>query len=44
LQVADLLITFANSYDCASAYTDEIRVVRFNKFLDSAASQAEREM
>ena len=44
LQVSDLLSTFAGSYDCASAYTDEIRVARFFKLLDDAASQAEREM
>jgi hypothetical protein len=44
LQVSDLLSTFAGSYDCASAYTDEIRLTRWFKCLDSAASQAEREM
>jgi len=44
LQVSDLLNTFANSYDCASAYTDEIRVARWYALLDKAASQAEREM
>jgi hypothetical protein len=44
LQVSDLLSTFAGSYDCASAYTDEIRLTRWYKYLDAAASQAEREM
>jgi hypothetical protein len=44
LQVSDLLNTFANSYDCSSAYTDEIRVARWWACLDKAASQAEREM
>jgi hypothetical protein len=44
LQVSDLLNTFAGSYDCASAYTDEIRVARWWACLDKAASQAEREM
>jgi hypothetical protein len=44
LQVSDLLNTFANSYDCQSAYTDEIRVARWYALLDKAASQAEREM
>jgi hypothetical protein len=44
LQVSDLLSAFVNSYDCASAYTDEIRVARFYKLLDTTASQAEREM
>jgi len=44
LQVSDLLISFANSYDCQSAYTDEIRVARWWKCLDAAATQAEREM
>jgi len=44
LQVSDLLNTFAGSYDCSSAYTDEIRVARWYKCLDAAASQAEREM
>jgi DNA-binding MarR family transcriptional regulator len=44
LQVSDLLETFANSYDCTSAYTDEIRVSRWYAQLDKAASQAEREV
>jgi len=44
LQVSDLLNTFAGSYDCSSAYTDEIRVTRWYALLDKAASQAEREM
>ena len=44
LQVSDLLEGFASSYDCSSAYTDVIRVARFYKLLDSAASQAEREI
>jgi hypothetical protein len=44
LQVSDLLNTFAGSYDCSSAYTDEIRVARWWACLDKAASQAEREM
>ena len=44
LQVSDLLSQFANSYDCISAYTDEIRVARWYALLDKAASQAEREM
>jgi hypothetical protein len=44
LQVSDLLNTFAGSYDCSSAYTDEIRVARWWACLDAAASQAEREM
>jgi hypothetical protein len=44
LQVSDLLNTFAGSYDCSSAYTDEIRVARWYALLDKAASQAEREM
>ena len=44
LQVKDLLESFASSYDCQSAYTDDVRVARFYKCLDSAASQAEREM
>lgn len=44
LQVSDLLNTFAGSYDCSSAYTDEIRIARWWACLDKAASQAEREM
>jgi hypothetical protein len=44
LQVSDLLNTFAGSYDCSSAYTDEIRVTRWYALLDKAASQSEREM
>jgi len=44
LQVSDLLNTFAGSYDCSSAYTDEIRVARWWACLDKAASQAEKEM
>jgi len=44
LQVSDLLTGFAGSYDCSSAYTDEIRVARWWAYLDKAASQAEREM
>jgi hypothetical protein len=44
LQVSDLLNSFANSYDCQSAYTDEIRVARWWACLDKAASQAEREL
>jgi alkylated DNA nucleotide flippase Atl1 len=44
LQVSDLLEAFANSYDCSSAYTDEIRVSRWYAQLDKAASQAEREV
>lgn len=44
LQVQDLLEAFASSYDCSSAYTDEIRVTRWYALLDKAASQAEREL
>jgi hypothetical protein len=44
LQVSDLLSSFAGSYDCTSAYTDEIRVARWWACLDKAASQAEREI
>jgi hypothetical protein len=44
LQVSDLLNMFAGSYDCSSAYTDEIRVARWWACLDKAASQAERDM
>jgi hypothetical protein len=44
LQVSDLLSTFAGSYDCSSAYTDQIRVARWWSYLNNAASQAEREM
>lgn len=44
LQVSDLLSSFASSYDCVSAYTDEIRVARWWACLDKAASQAEREI
>jgi hypothetical protein len=44
LQVSNLLNTFAGSYDCSSAYTDEIRVTRWYALLDKAASQSEREM
>jgi hypothetical protein len=44
LQVSDLLSSFAGSYDCASAYTDEIRLTRWYALLDKAASQSEREM
>lgn len=44
LQVSDLLTSFAGSYDCRSAYTDDIRVARWYALLDDAASQAEREM
>ena len=44
LQVSDLLTQFASSYDCVSAYTDEIRIARWYALLDKAASQAEREM
>ena len=44
LQVSDLLTGFAGSYDCVSAYTDEIRIARWYALLDKAASQAEREM
>jgi hypothetical protein len=44
LQVSDLLTTFAGSYDCVSAYTDEIRIARWYALLDKTASQAEREM
>jgi hypothetical protein len=44
LQVSDLLSQFAGSYDCVSAYTDEIRLTRWYALLDKAASQAEREM
>jgi hypothetical protein len=44
LQVSDLLNTFASSYDCQSAYTEEIKIARWWACLDKAASQAEREM
>lgn len=44
LQVSDLLNSFVGSYDCTSAYTDDLRVTRFWTLLDKAASQAEREM
>ena len=43
LEVSDLLTSWAGSYDCVSAYTDEIRVARWYKCLDSAATQAERD-
>ena len=43
LQVSELLTRFADSWDCTSAYTDEIRVSRWWAFLDKAASQAERD-
>lgn len=44
LQVFDLLSSFAGSYDCQSAYTDDVRVARWWACLDKAASQAEKEM
>lgn len=43
LQVKELLELFADSYDCVSAYTDDIRVARWFALLDKAASQAERD-
>jgi hypothetical protein len=44
LQVKELLETFAVSYDCVSAYTEDVRVARWWAYLDKAASQAERGM
>jgi hypothetical protein len=44
LQVSDLLVSYSASYDCSSAYTDDVRVARFWAYLDKAASRAEREM
>jgi alkylated DNA nucleotide flippase Atl1 len=44
LQVVELIESFAGSYDCSSAYTDDVRLTRFYSLLDSAASQARREM
>ena len=43
LQVKELLEVFADSYDCVSAYTDDVRVARWFALLDKAASQAERD-
>jgi alkylated DNA nucleotide flippase Atl1 len=44
LQVVELIESFASSYECLSAYTDDVRLTRFYALLDSAASQARREM
>ena len=44
LQVSELLSSFADSYDCSSAYTEEIRLARWWACLDKAALQAEREI
>jgi alkylated DNA nucleotide flippase Atl1 len=44
LQVVELIESFAGSYECSSAYTDDVRLTRFYSLLDSAASQAKREM
>ena len=44
LQVVELIESFASSYECLSAYTDDVRLTRFYALLDSAASQAKREM
>lgn len=44
LQVVELIESFAGSYECSSAYTDDVRLTRFYALLDSAASQAKREM
>jgi hypothetical protein len=43
LQVRDLLVSFAGSYDCTSAFTEDVRVSRWWAFLDKAAVQAEKE-
>jgi ABC-type histidine transport system ATPase subunit len=44
LQVVELIESFADSYECKSAYTDDVRLTRFWSLLDSAASQAKGEM
>jgi hypothetical protein len=44
LQVVELIEGFANSYECSSAYTEDVRLTRFYALLDSAASQAERKV
>jgi alkylated DNA nucleotide flippase Atl1 len=44
LQVVELIESFASSYECLSAYTDDVRLTRFYALLDNAASQARREM
>ena len=44
LQVVELIESFASSYDCSSAYTEDVRLTRFWLLLDNAASQAKREM
>jgi len=41
LQVVELIESFAGSYECSSAYTEDVRLTRFWALLDSAASQAE---
>ena len=41
LQVVELIEGFAKSYECSSAYTEDVRLTRFYALLDSAASQAE---
>jgi hypothetical protein len=43
LQVVELIESFAGSYECSSAYTEDVRLTRFWTLLDNAASQAERE-
>jgi len=43
LQVVELMEGFAGSYECSSAYTEDVRLTRFWSLLDNAASQAERE-
>jgi len=43
LQVRDLLTLFSGSYDCTSAYNEDVRVSRWWVFLDKAAAQAEKE-
>lgn len=43
LQVVELIEGFASSYECSSAYTEDVRLTRFWTLMDNAASQAERE-
>jgi alkylated DNA nucleotide flippase Atl1 len=43
LRVVELMESFAGSYECSSAYTEDVRLTRFYALLDSAASQAERD-
>jgi hypothetical protein len=43
LQVRDLLVSFAGSYDCTSAYNEDVRVSRWWVFLDKAAVRVEKE-